>query len=428
MTQIERMTTRTGNTRNAGRLLTSMIVLASLAIPGASAVFAQGSRDNSGFLYGKVTTKGGSEFVGRLRWGTEEASWGDFFNSSKTDRGIPDEAKRNVRREKREEGIRIFGYRIGIRSKDVAENRLFKARFGDIDTIEPRGKDRARVTMRSGEVFNIDGGSNDIGATINIWDESVGRAEVKWTTIRRIEFMDTPRNLDVGNVFRLHGRVHTVLGDFEGFIQWDQDECLSIDKLDGETSEADLSLRMGRLRSIERRSSRSSKVVLDDGREFVLDDSNDVDSGNRGIYVDDKRYGRVLVQWDAFRKVDFTKPKNSGPSYSKYDNQRELRGKVFLADGTTAEGRIHYDLDEASSWEILDGNRQDVEYSIPFALIAKITPDISGSKITLRSGEELTLEDAVDVGKGNDGLLVVNDRGRMTYVRWDDLDWVEFTR
>ena len=43
--------------------------------------------------------------------------------------------------------------------------------------------------------------------------------------------------------------------------------------------------------------------MLKDGRRLLLDGSNDVNSSNRGIYVEDERFGRVRVKWDAFDSV-----------------------------------------------------------------------------------------------------------------------------
>ena len=66
-------------------------------------------------------------------------------------------------------------------------------------------------------------------------------------------------------------------------------------------------------RSIARNSRDSALVTLLDGRRIVVSDTREASHENRGIYVDDRRYGRVLVSWDAFERVDFT-PGGSGPA------------------------------------------------------------------------------------------------------------------
>ena len=78
----------------------------------------------------------------------------------------------------------------------------------------------------------------------------------------------------------LYGKVETRGGTFEGFIQWDHDECLSTDELDGESEDGDVEIPFGRIRSIEKYR-RGSLVVLETGRELYLTGSNDVDNDNQ---------------------------------------------------------------------------------------------------------------------------------------------------
>ena len=205
---------------------------------------------------------------------------------------------------RRKDGIKIFG--ITVRMGEYSDmSRVFKVHFGDIKQIRVRGSDSAIVVMKDDSEYRVGGGSDDLGGTIQVWDASLGEVEVDWDRIETIDFLPTPRDLDTSDG-RLYGTVETRVGDFTGYIQWDQDECVTTDKLDGDTEEANLSISMGKIRSIERHSRSSSAVTLKDGRELILDDSNDVDSDNRGIFVDDSRYGRVLISWDAFRRVEFS--------------------------------------------------------------------------------------------------------------------------
>jgi hypothetical protein len=382
--------------------------------------------DTSGFLYGRVTTRDGNHYEGRLRWADEEAFWGDYFNSSKEENQWVDQAPRRER-ERRRRSIEVFGIEIGSVHgwDDDLEGRQFVARFGDIAKIEPRAGDEVRVTLKNGTVYELEGGSNDVEAEIRVWDGSLGVVDLDWDRIRTIELMPTP---ELGTVPpRLHGTVKTLVGDFTGFVQWDQEECLGPDELDGETMDGDVSIPMGNIRAIERRSSSSSRVTLRDGREVVLSDTNDVDDSNRGIYVEDPRYGRVLVSWDAFERVDFNDG-GSGPSYGDFPAGSPLVGTVTTVEGEKLTGRIVYDLDESETTEMLDGSRQDIEYSIPFSLVSAVVPRGDRSRVVLRSGEEIVLEDTVDVSEDNAGLLVyVGGGDRPTYVNWEDVDRVDFT-
>lgn len=404
--------------RSTTTLACALLLTCGLAAPAAAA-------DAAGFLYGRITTRDGNTYEGRLRWDDEEAFWGDYFNSSKEDNPWVELAPRRER-ERRRRSIEVFGVEIGsIHERNGSSGgRQFVARFGDIARIEPLGGDDLRVTLKNGTTFELEGGSNDVGADIRVWDGSLGVVEVAWRRIRAIEFLPTPALGAVPQ--RLYGTVKTRAGEFTGFVQWDQEECLGPDELDGETRDGDMSIPMGNIRTIERRSSRSSRVVLRDGREVVLSDTNDVDDSNRGIYVEDPRFGRVLISWDAFERVDFSDG-GSGPAYSDYPPGRPIAGTVTTAAGEKLSGRIVWDLDESETTEMLDGESRDIDYSIPFSLVASVVPRGDSSRVVLRSGVELVLEGSVDVGEDNAGLLVfVSGRERPSYVRWSDVERVDF--
>ncbi len=400
--------------------LRAWTLLAVLAVWVDSPAQAQ---DPQGFIYGRVTTESGSTYEGRLRWGKEEAFWGDHFDSVKEERPYVDQAPEHRGREP----FKIFGITIGMSWDDVSDGRSLVARFGDLHKIELLGGDEAVLHMKNGSKVEIDGGSNDLGGKIHVWDREIGEIDVRWNRIEEIEFLPTPADLEVAEQ-RLYGTVETRAGDFTGFIQWDKDECLSSDKLDGESADGEMSIEMGKIRIIERHTRNSSKVILASGRELILDDTNDVDSGNRGIFVEDPRYGRVLVDWDAFERIELKQPDSSGPSYAEFTPARQLSGKVTDEDGEVHRGRIVYDLDEAETWEILGGDRRDVHYFIPFQLIAAVIPESrDSSRIVLKNGEELELEDSADVGDDHDGVLVLGgEEVEPVYLAWDEVRRIDF--
>jgi hypothetical protein len=159
----------------------------------------------------------------------------------------------------------------------------------------------------------------------------------------------------------------------------------------------------------------------------VLVGSRDVDDGNRGLVVDDPRYGRVLISWETFDRVEFA-PGESGPAYDDYPPGRPLTGSVTTrADGQLA-GRLVFDLDESETVETLDAPSGGVDYTIPFGRIVSIVPpdgDGPGGRyalVTLRDGETLLLECAGDLGEGNAGMLVfLAGRPGPRYVPWADV-------
>jgi hypothetical protein len=392
---------------------------------------APAPEDQEGFLYGRITTGDGATYEGRLRWGGhEEAFWGDYFNGSKAANPWATQVPPEQLRERRP--VEVLGVRIASREREIDLDRPFMARFGDIARIEARGRD-LRVTLKSGTVFELDRFSaDDLADGVRVWDGRRGVVDLHERRIRSIELLPTARLGATPE--RLHGTVRTRQGLFTGFVQWNRKGCVGTDALDGHSADGDLSLRFDTIRSIARDSRDSSRVTLLDGREIVLSGTPEVGRGNRGIYVDDRRYGRVLISWDAFQRVDFS-PGGGGPAYSDFPPGRPLTGSVTTRAGRRLAGRLVYDLDESETTETLDAPSQGVDYTVPFGLIASIVPpgrEKSGApraRVILHGGEELQLERAGDLGEGNAGMLVLADgHERPEYLRWAEVERVDFDR
>ncbi len=398
-----------------------------------SGMFTPASAQNTeGFIYGKVTTIDNNVYQGAIRWGKEEAYWFDMFNSSKPRnknlKYLTSEERDDLSRNRERWSSKWTN--VVIRSNWNWNNKhthSFACNFGDIKEIEIVGSDRVELVLKNGEVFDLEGGSNDIEEDIKVYDRDLGEIELKWRRIEKVEFMDTPKNLEYVFGAPLYGTVETDNGDFTGFVQWDHDERVSTDKLDGDNRDGDMSIEFGNIKSIER-DGRGSTVVLKSGRSFYLTGSNDVDNGNRGIIVNIPGEGRVDVEWRDFRKVTFkTDYKDAGPSYSSYNNAKELSGTVKTVSGKSISGNIIYDLDESLQLEILQGNDDDIEYLIPFADIKRITPkNYSYTRIELKSGKKVLLSDSQDVTEDNDGVLIFTGKGDPTYIAWEDVDEIVF--
>ncbi len=408
-------------------------VQAALLLIGLAAAPLAAKQANEGFLYGTISTDSGKEYTGFLRWNTdEEAFWDDLFQSAKEDLPYLKEVSERDRqrgREKKRTNIKIFGFRVNVESDGwgSGDSRIFIARFGDIESIEARGATAAQLTMKGGERYAVKGYANDVGATILVRDEKLGEIELRWDHIETIRFAAAPAGADPGAT-RLYGTLSTRHGEFTGYIQWDQEECLSSDRLDGEAEDGKLSVPMGSIAGIERRGSQGCAVTLKDGRSYRLRGTNDVNEENRGIMVEDPRFGRVVVGWREFDRLEFSENPASGRAYADYKPAKPLAGTVITKGGATHAGRLVFDLDEAASWELLNGSWNDLQYNIPFTLVKRIEPGRDESRVILRSGEELRLEDSHDVTGDNDGLLVF-DRGQTDplYLPWRELESIEFT-
>jgi hypothetical protein len=326
--------------------------------------------------------------------------------------------------------IEIFRHEVTLWETRGNLDRLFMARFGDIARIESEIR-RVRVTLKSGTTFELDRfEASDFDDGVRVWDDARGVVDLDSLQIRSIDLLPAPA---AGSApYRLHGTVRTTEGDFTGFVQWDREECLGPDTLDGESADGEVSLRFDTIRSIARRAQGGALVTLLDGRELALSGTSDVGDGHRGIFVDDRRYGRVLISWEALERVDFT-PGGSGPAYGDFPAGSPLTGAVTTRAGARLAGRLVFDLDESETTETLDAPSGGVNYTIPFGLVASIVPadgngpDGERARVTLHGGEELRLEPAGDLGARNAGLLVFLDgRPQPEFVPWKEVARVEF--
>jgi hypothetical protein len=305
------------------------------------------------------------------------------------------------------------------------------ARFGEIARVEARGSRQVRVTLKSGTLFDLDRSfASDFDDGVRVWDATRGAVDLGSLRIRTIELLPAPSPGAASD--RLYGTVHAAQGDFTGFVGWNRKECFGSDELDGRTAEGKRSLRFDTIRSIARRSRDSSLVTLLDGREMELSGKPDVGHGNGGVYVDDRRYGRVVISWDAFERIDFSpgdRPGAGGPGYGDFPPGRTLTGSVVVRTGRRLAGRLVYDLNESETTDTLDASDRGVDYTIPFGLIASIVPGEEGARVTLQNGEELQLERTGDLGERNGGLLIfVDGRQRPEYVPWTDVERVDLDR
>ena len=263
----------------------SMIIYA-LAFTFFSTPLPQADASDVGFIYGKITTRDGDTFVGTMRWGKQECFWDDLFNAQKDDNPWLRKIPKKYREKKSYYKYKVFGISIG-EFGSIEGNHLFICRFGDIEKIKIHRRNRTTVFMKDGTEYELCG-SGDLKVKIRMVDENLGKVKLDWDDLRTIEFMSTPKKAKTQG-YRLKGKLKTREMDFEGYIMWDAEECLSTDILDGDSDRGDMEIEFGNIRSINRLSSRGCQVTLKDGREYDLRGTNDVNRENRGIYIEDKR-------------------------------------------------------------------------------------------------------------------------------------------
>jgi hypothetical protein len=185
--------------------------------------------------------------------------------------------------------------------------------FSEIRSIEWESSRSSRVTLASGEVLVLRG-TNDVDRDnrgIEVSDPNMGRAIVPWREFERIDFRPVSRD-GVARAFydggtEIRGTVRASDGRvLTGNIRWDNDEELTWEVLDGSSGGVDLDIEFGRIRSIVRgEGGEAVTVTLRDGRTLELEGANDVDLGNKGVFVHRDGGGTFLVKWRDFERVDF---------------------------------------------------------------------------------------------------------------------------
>jgi hypothetical protein len=228
-------------------------------------------------LYGTVQIHGGAEFTGHIAWDLDETLTSDVLNG-------------------RQDG------------------EDFDIPFSDISEIEWESTRASRVLLRSGERLLLRG-TNDVDRDnrgIEISDVAFGRVTVPWEEFRSISFRtqnepSEPRDAFdggaplTGTVFARDGR------QINGEIRWDNDEASDWEVLDGWSGGIDYDITFSAIRTITRSGSDGVAVTLLDGRELLLDESNDVSVGHRGMYVKPEGRSRRLIRWADFDRVVFNR-------------------------------------------------------------------------------------------------------------------------
>lgn len=195
-----------------------------------------------------------------------------------------------------------------------AGGRDREIRFELVASVERLFEGGARVVLRNGEALELRG-TNDVDdghRGVQIADPALGEVSIDWRDVVEVRFATPPSEpgydaFDGGD--ELRGTVTTDTGDrFSGRLHWDADERYSWEFLDGAARGVDMRVEFGRIARISRRSSRSAEVELRDGRTLVLEGSNDVNRGNKGIVVELDDGSLQVVEWDRFEAIVFEEP------------------------------------------------------------------------------------------------------------------------
>jgi hypothetical protein len=380
-----------------------------------------------GGIHGTIETRDGRMLTGLIRWDANENFWSDRLDARKTER---------LGGERDDDGFRfsLFGWDIISSGRSQAGSRSISIPFGHIRSIEPLSGSEALLILKSGDEMEVKASSTDLGSGMRglvIEDAEQGRQEISWWKMKRVTFSTGPE--DGRDAERLYGTVLCASGSLTGFIIWDRDEAMLEDILDGEDeANKDHEIPFRDIAEIERLD-HASLVKLKNGESLQLHGTNDVAGGHRGILVALDGIGAAELDWRNVKNVTFTEPPAS-LGYDRFDGGHRLRGSVNTREGAAYTGLIIWDLDEAYSWETLDGNADGIDYAVSFANIKSITPKgYESAEVLLRNGDVLLLSGTNDVNGSNDGVEVVSDPSKgdpettvQIILEWDELLSVEF--
>lgn len=416
----------------AVRLTWSVILCAVLWVPALTA--QEGDR-----IWGRVETADGSVSEGFLRWGRAGAAWADLLPGT---RAVPREHYRIWSRawggdeEPPRRVVHLMGFRISWNEDDpdfplAAESGI---RFGHVREVRITETGEAILSLRSGEEAVFQRGWTGPGGgseTLGVASPGSEAREVDWDDVVRVTFASPPAG--AAAAARLHGTVQDRWGGrHTGYLSWDLDELLASDVLDGTQEGRDREIPFREITSLEREWD-GTRVTFQAGGAVVLDGSNDVGRGHRGVAVSDPSLGVVTLAWDDVTAVRLHPPERS-VGYDAFDGGHRLRGEVVTRAGAVHVGAILWDADEAWSWEILDGSFRDVGYDVEFGAVAGIRRQSSRSAlVTLRDGRSFELEGSNDVGDENKGIFVRvagsaggDDAGEWILVTWDEFSEARF--
>lgn len=378
-----------------------------------------------GYVYGKVYTDNNT-YEGALRWGTEEVFWTDLFNAAKRNN---DYAKLVPKQNDGSDSWSAFDWDLSSIWANKSTTHQFTAQFGNLKEIQKTNRGYFTIKLKNGGELQVNGsGYNDLEGTVQILDQELGVLKIHWDRIQRVEFLPTPKKLEQLFGYPLYG---TVTGGrkeaYSGFIIWDNDERLSTDMLDGDSNGDKVAIKFLDITRIEKKGN-GCDVTLKSGRTVFVENSNDVNSENRGVWIASPEYGIIKFSWKAFKHASFSTATSSGPAYSSFPTPVPMQATITQLDGPDVSGRIIYDVDEALDFEMIEGKENDIEYQIPIRNIKRITPkNFDYSEIELRSGKTLLLGGMRDVSDQNAGILVfVKGNKNPQHIRWKGINEIIF--
>ncbi len=373
----------------------------------SSSVFAQNC---SYRIYGHISTVDNEKFSGYITWGKNQLYWTDLFQALKPKNPYAHYFKP-------EDGV-LFNH--SGKTSSVPPQHIFACRFGDIKTIELSGINQINLHIQSGYQILLKKGSfKDINTPISLQISAQEEIEIPWEKIAKIEFDASPDSFCPPHTLPITGIVQTKQGIYKGFISWNKKKTIT-DTFKAKTARGEIYISFSQIKRILK-APNGYRLILKNGEVKDLKTIENL----REITVNMPNIGIVTIPASKLESLNIEEIPL--PSYADFSDQTPLYGEILTRKGEKIKGRLAYDLDEAMNFELLEGENDNIEYSIPFKYLQSIEPkNYKYSYITLTNGAALSLGDSVDVDAENSGILIFPEDSIPVYVPWKEIRLITF--
>ncbi len=392
------------------------------------------------YINGTVILNNGESHTGLIRWDEdEETFWSDHFNGEKSEipgfSKLSDEVKEAIENSQKGPSFDLLSFQVQLSSifaEDIdAPN--FIVPFAAIQSLIPKiisDRKGLEVHLHNGDVFFTHDGSNDVNAKIFVdkADGSVG--QFRMDQVKEVNFSTTRANR-LGPNHGIYGVVESQMGTFIGRIHWDRDERFGHQTLEGrdqnKLNSEEVSTVISDIKAITRKDD-AALFEMKDGSQVLMTGTNDVDNGNRGLYIDTPDQGRLVLPWEQFNKITFTEPVEDGwDSYHQaVKKPGKLKAIVKRRSGTELDGDIIFNMAQSSPAEMIRCTIKGMDIYMPMFMMRSIKPaGDQYSDVTLTDGTVMKVYGSASFTSENLGLLV-NPSDQAEYVPWEDVEEIIF--
>lgn len=377
---------------------------------------------HQGYIYAEVALKNKKTYTGQIRWSGGEMLWSDVLVATKQNnhylKYLKDYQLNNLY-EANDSENKVLDWQFMNLWKDKYPERKSEVlnRFGDIARIHVTGENEAQIYYKSGNkvrvTTNADNGSQ-LGKDIIVIEEK-GVFKLDWRQISSVNFRSTPNSLPRLKGTPLYGTINTSIGPLTGYIQWRKGKCSDNHYLKGKSETGVITqFRFNEILSIEKNNT-GVLVALKSGKKVFLEITDEV------IVVMHPTWGRIMVEWKAFRSVTF-KDVDPNTGYNSYPKSRKIYGIVKTKDQHFYKGNCVFDMDEEWDFDLLEGRKDGISYQIPFRYVTQVIPlNKFYAKVMLKSGKMLVLGHHNDVTARNWGAMVWQANSQYKYIPWSNI-------